>query len=160
MRGYYKRLPEDYLDDDGFFHTQDGGFIDDDGYLHWTGRISSMIKTGGANVSPLEIENAAGKMPELRVGLPVGISHPIMGQVIVLCALKTTGADTDEARVRAFLKQHLAAYKLPKCVLFFKEDELSFTGSAKIQVGPLREAAIARLKSENITIDDHNYGAA
>ena len=160
MRGYYKRLPEDYLDDDGFFHTQDGGFIDDDGYLHWTGRISSMIKTGGANVSPLEIENAAGKMPELRVGLPVGISHPIMGQVIVLCALKTAGADTDEARVRAFLKQHLAAYKLPKCVLFFKEDELSFTGSAKIQVGPLREAAIARLKSENITIDDHNYGSA
>ena len=60
MRGYYKVLPEDFLDENGYFRTKDGGWLDEAGYLHWTGRISGMIKTGGANVSPLEIESRPG----------------------------------------------------------------------------------------------------
>jgi long-subunit acyl-CoA synthetase (AMP-forming) len=45
MRGYYKVEPELYLDDQGFFRTQDGGHLDAEGYLHWSGRLSNLIKT-------------------------------------------------------------------------------------------------------------------
>jgi len=159
MRGYYKKLPEEFLDADGYFHTQDGGYFDEDGYLHWHGRISNMIKTGGANVSPIEIEEVACEMPELRLAHALGMPHPSLGDAIVLCAVKARGAEVDEAGVRAFLTERLARYKLPKCVLFFEPEQLSFTGTSKVQMAPLREAAQRRLAEERVEIDGHRYSA-
>lgn len=161
MRGYYKVPPEEYLDENGFFRTQDAGFLDDEGYLHWTGRISNMIKTGGANVSPVEIEKQLEGYKGLRVGLAVGVPHPTLGEALVLCAVRAEGADGAEASedtVRGYLRSKLAAYKVPRRVLFFGADELSYTGNQKIQVGPLREAALRRLVEEGAEIDGHIYG--
>jgi hypothetical protein len=45
-------------------------------------------------------------------------------------------------------------------VLFFRADELQYTGNQKIQVGPLREAALARLAQEDCEIEGHRYGPA
>ena len=161
MRGYYKVAPEIPFDADGYFHTQDGGWLDADGYLHWTGRLSNLIKTGGANVSPLEIESALPKSPDLRVGLAVGVPHPVLGEAIVLCAVRADGASFDdsarEAEIRAALRGRVAAYKVPRRVLFFDPDELDYTANQKIQVGPLREAALARLQREGAEIEGFRY---
>jgi fatty-acyl-CoA synthase len=157
MRGYYKLPPEKYLDADGFFHTQDGGFFDSDGHLHWTGRLGSMIKTGGANVSPLEIESALKKHPGVRIGVPVGIEHPTLGEVIVLCVVAAEGAAPDAEEIRAFLRGRLAAYKVPKRVFFLGADEIHYTGNQKVQVEPLREVARERLEAEGAEIDGHRY---
>jgi len=157
MRGYYKVAPEEYLDENGFFRTQDGGWLDQDGYVHWTGRISNMIKTGGANVSPVEIERQIEAYKDLRVGLPVGVPHPTLGEALVLCAVPREGAEVSEDAVRSYLRSKLAAYKVPKRVLFFSAAELSYTGNQKIQVGPLREAALRRLEAEEAEIDGHSY---
>ncbi len=160
MRGYYKVLPELYLDEAGFFRTQDGGYIDDEGHLHWKGRLSNMIKTGGANVSPLEIEAVIGNFDKLRVGMAVGLPHPTLGEVIVLCAVPAQGASVDEDEVRAFLRTKLAAYKVPKRVLFFSAEELSYTGTQKIQTEPLRKAALERLAAEGAEIDGYPFATA
>jgi fatty-acyl-CoA synthase len=157
MHGYYKVLPENYLDEDGYFRTQDGGSLDADGYLHWSGRLSNLIKTGGANVSPVEIEEALAKLPGVKVAIPVGIGHPTMGEVIVLCVVPLEDATLDEDEIRQFLRSNLAAYKVPKRVLFFRADELSYTGNQKVQVDPLREAALARLEAEGAEIDGYRY---
>jgi fatty-acyl-CoA synthase len=161
MRGYYKVDPSFCFDSDGYFHTQDGGWLDEDGYLHWTGRLSNLIKTGGANVSPLEVERALAPSDEIRVGLAVGVPHPVLGEAIVLCAVRAEGAAIDEARreaeIRRQLREKLAAYKVPKRVLFFDAGELAYTGNQKIQVGPLREAALARLQQEGAEIDGVSY---
>ena len=157
MRGYYKLPPECYLDEDGFFRSQDSGSIDAEGYLHWSGRLSNIIKQGGANVSPIEIESALGAHPGVKLGVAVGIEHPTLGEAIVLCVVPTEGAHVDESEIRAFLKERLAAYKLPRKVLAFRAGELSYTGNQKVQVGPLREAALARLQTEEIEIDGHRY---
>ena len=162
MRGYYKVDPTLYFDADGYFHTQDGGWLDAEGYLHWTGRLSNLIKTGGANVSPLEIEQALAPSDDIRVGLAVGVPHPVLGEAIVLCAVRAEAAGFDEiAReqsIRAQLREKLAAYKVPKCVLFFEADELDYTANQKIQVGPLREAALGRLQQQGTEIDGVRYG--
>lgn len=155
MRGYYKVAPELAVDANGFFRTQDGGRLDADGFLHWTGRLSNLIKTGGANVSPVEIEGALAKFEKLRVGLPVGVPHPTLGEALVVCAVATDGVTVDEAAVRSFLRERLAAYKVPRKVLFFSADELSYTGNQKIQIGPLREKALERLSG--VEIDGHTY---
>ena len=157
MRGYYKVLPEQSVDENGYFRTQDGGSLDADGYLHWTGRLSNLIKTGGANVSPLEIEAVLAKHPGLKLAIPVGIGHPTLGEVIVLCAVPVEGASPDESEIRAFVRSKLAAYKVPKRVLFFRADELPYTGNQKVQVAPLEQAALRRLEGEGAEIEGHRY---
>jgi fatty-acyl-CoA synthase len=159
MRGYHKVLPEHYLDADGFYRTQDGGSLDADGVLHWSGRLGHLIKTGGANVSPVEIERALDAHPEVKVGVPVGIGHPTLGEVIVLCVVPVEGATPEPDEIRDFLRSRLAAYKLPRKVLFFRADELSYTGNQKVQPGPLREAAQRRLEAEGAVIEGYRYGA-
>jgi fatty-acyl-CoA synthase len=158
MKGYHKVEPELYLDAEGFFRTQDGGSLDAEGLLHWTGRLSNLIKTGGANVSPLEIETALAAHPALRVALAVGVPHPTLGEAIVLCAVPREGSLPGEEEVRAVLRSKLAAYKVPRRVLFFRPDELSYTGSQKIQADPLRRAALARLEAERAEIAGFRYG--
>jgi acyl-CoA synthetase (AMP-forming)/AMP-acid ligase II len=157
MRGYYKVRPELVLDTQGFFRTQDGGSLDERGHLHWTGRLSNLVKTGGANVSPVEVEGALTGYEKLRAGLAVGVPHPTLGEALVLCAVASEGASPSEAEVREFLRARLAAYKVPRRVLFFRPDELSYTGNQKIQVGPLREQALARLRAEGAVIEGHAY---
>jgi len=158
MRGYAKLDPEAAFDGEGYFRTQDGGSLDADGLLHWTGRLSGLIKTGGANVSPVEVEAALRGHPGLRAALAVGVPHPSLGEAVVLCAIPREGAAPEAEEIRAFLRERLAPYKLPRCVLFFRPDELAYTGNQKIQMGPLREAALARLAAGRVEIAGHVYG--
>jgi acyl-CoA synthetase (AMP-forming)/AMP-acid ligase II len=145
MKGYLKTAPEDVFDEDGFFATGDAGFVDEQGHLHWVGRTSGLIKTGGANVSPVEIENELLEDPDLACALAVGVPHETLGEMVVVCAVAQEGHAVTEDDVRAFLKGRLANYKLPRRVLFFAEDELSMTGNAKIRTDELRRLAITRL---------------
>jgi acyl-CoA synthetase (AMP-forming)/AMP-acid ligase II len=157
MRGYYKVLPERVLDPSGFFHTQDGGSLDAAGRLHWTGRLGNLIKTGGANVSPVEIQELLESHTEVRVGIAVGIPHPTLGEVVVLCAVRTDGSALSEDDLRAWLRARLAVYKVPRRIFFFAPGDLSYTGNQKVQAGPLREAALARLEEEGVVIDGYGY---
>ena len=83
--------------------------------------------------------------------------HPVLGEVIVLCAVRAAGASLEEEAIRELLRGRLAAYKVPKRICFFDAEELSFTGNQKLQVGPLRELALARLRSEKANIDGVLY---
>jgi len=157
MIGYYKVDPENYFDAEGYYRSADGGHIDEAGYVHWTGRMSNMIKTGGANVSPLEIEQTLADYPGLRAAVVFGAPHPSLGEVIVLCVAALKGQTLDAAKIQAFLKDKLAAYKRPKLVLLFEETDLDFTGNQKIQVDKLKVKALARMKAEGVVIDGVNY---
>jgi acyl-CoA synthetase (AMP-forming)/AMP-acid ligase II len=159
MRGYYKVEPEHVFDRDGFFRTQDGGSLDADGHLHWTGRLSGSIKTGGANVSPVELERVLAAYPGLRVAAAVGVPHPTLGEVLVLCAVPLAGAPTpDEAAIQAFVRERLAPYKVPRRVLLFSERDFQYTANQKVQLAPLRELALRRLAAEGAEIAGHRYG--
>ena len=159
MRGYYKVEAEHAFDRDGFFRTQDGGSLDAEGHLHWTGRLSGLIKTGGANVSPVEVERVLAAYPGLRIATAVGVPHPTLGEVLVVCAVAASGAPTpDEAALQAFVRERLAPYKIPRRVLFFAASEFEYTANQKVQVAPLREAALRRLEAERAEIAGHRYG--
>ena len=157
MSGYHKVSPEEVFDSDGYFHTKDGGSLDSDGYLHWTGRLGDLIKTGGANVSPREIELALDDNHELHAAQAVGVPHPTLGEVIIVCAVSAEGAHPTEEGVREFLRGKLASYKLPRRTFFFTPDQLELTGNQKIRLEPLRQAALARLEAEGALIAGHRY---
>ena len=144
MKGYYKVAAEECFDADGFFHTGDAGELDDAGYLYWTGRVTDLIKTGGANVSPVEIEEALVRHPGLKAALAVGVPHPTLGEEVVVCAVAHEGNAVDEEDVRTFLRGKIASYKIPRRVVFVADADLDFTGSAKIRTEKLRALAAQR----------------
>jgi len=150
MLGYLKKLPEECFDEDGFFHTGDAGYVDAESFLHWTGRMTDMIKSGGANVSPIEIEETLLRYPRLKAALAVGVPDDKLGEMVVLCAVAHDEASVDEDDVRRFLRGRVASYKIPRRVLFFDEDELSLTGNAKIRSDELRKLALQRLSTSDV----------
>ena len=153
MKGYVKVPRENTFDAEGFFRTGDAGHVDSDGFLHWTGRTSDMIKTGGANVSPVEIETALLHHPALKAAGAVGLPHETLGQIVVVVAVAQDGARVDEDDVRAFLRGRIASYKIPRRVIFVGEQDLTLTGNQKIRPEDLRTLAGARLARDGGSID-------
>jgi acyl-CoA synthetase (AMP-forming)/AMP-acid ligase II len=145
MLGYLRVAREDTFDDQGFFRTGDCGFVDDEGRLHWHGRLSDIIKTGGANVSPLEIDAVLAGCPGVKIAATVGIPHATLGELVVACIVLEAGASLNESDVRAFVSKSLSSYKVPRRVLFLQETDLTLTGSNKVKTAPLREFAARRL---------------
>lgn len=156
MRTYYKAFPEDVFDDEGWFRTRDAGWLGEDGHLHWTGRLSNLVKTGGANVSPVEVETRAMELGTLAVAAAFGLPHPTLDQALVLCAVPRAGAAVDPASVLAALRPHLASYKLPRRIFLLEEDEVDFTSSDKPRVDALRDLAVRRIVEAG---DDPSWAA-
>jgi acyl-CoA synthetase (AMP-forming)/AMP-acid ligase II len=96
----------------------------------------------------VEIDGVLTGYPGLKIGRTVGVPHDTLGEIVVSCVVPHDGATLEEAAIRDFLKERLASYKVPRRVLFFREDELSMTGNAKVKSGSLRELAAKRLKAE------------
>ncbi|MDX6740812.1 class I adenylate-forming enzyme family protein [Actinocorallia sp. A-T 12471] len=144
MLGYLGTPLDETLDADGFFPTGDGGRLDAEGRLFWEGRLTDLIKTGGANVSPLEVDEALAAHPSVKVAKTVGVPHDTLGEVVVACVVPQ-GPEPDTDELRAHLRTRLAAYKVPRHILYFTEDDLTLTGSNKIKSSDLRALAAARL---------------
>lgn len=147
MSGYLKIPLDESLDSEGFYRTGDGGSVDEHGRLYWDGRLSDVIKTGGANVSPVEVDSVISEFPGIKSANTVGVPHDTLGELVVACIVAKEGTEIAEASLKAFLSERLAKYKIPQHFLFFDEDELTFTSTAKIRVDALREAAVKRINS-------------
>ena len=148
MLGYIGIPMDETLDDEGFFRTGDGGWFDQEGRLHWEGRLNDIIKTGGANVSPVEIDSILKDCPGVKMTQTVGVPHDTLGELVVACIVPHDGAVLDEATVRAFAREQLASFKVPRRVLFFDQNELSLTGTAKIKTADLKTLVVKRLEAE------------
>lgn len=146
MLGYVGIALDETLDDEGFYRTGDGGYVDVRGRLYWTGRLNDIIKTGGANVSPVEVDSVLIQCPGVRLSQTIGVPDDLLGELVVACIVPHEGAVLDEATVRRFAQQQLASYKVPRRVLFFQESDMQTTGSAKIKTAELRKLALKQLK--------------
>jgi fatty-acyl-CoA synthase len=149
MRGYVKVPPEDVFDDEGYFHTGDLGFFDEKGLLHWTGRVTSMIKTSGANVAPVEVEEVLESHPEVKRVAVIGIPDPVAGELVIGCVVLSSGATVDENSLREHTRVRLSSYKVPRRILFFDEEEVEFTASEKVNLNALRDLVTKRLEIDS-----------
>lgn len=145
MIGYIGKAPEDTLDEEGFYRTGDGGYIDEVGRLYWEGRLTDIIKTGGANVSPLEIDAVLALCPGVKRAQTVGVPHDTLGEMVVGCVVPHEGASLEESAIRSWLKERLASFKVPRRVLILREDEVEVTGNGKVKTAELRALAGQRV---------------
>lgn len=116
---------------DGWLRTRDLGYLDDDGYLYIVGRTTDMIKVGAFRVSPQEIEEVIAALDGVEETAVAGIPDEVLGQAIKAVVVLRPGADVTAMAVKAYCRQNLAAYKVPKVVEFAAA--LPRTSSGKVQ---------------------------
>lgn len=114
--------------DGGYFRTGDIGHIDDDGYLYILDRRSDLIISGGENIYPKEIEDAASAHASVRKSVVIKQKDPEWGEVPVLLVELEEGSGLDRRAVMTVLEQRLARYKLPKEIHETKEVIMTSTG--------------------------------
>ncbi len=136
----YWRMPEKTKAEfrsDGFFITGDFGVIDTNGYIAIVGRGKDLVISGGFNVYPKEVEGEIDALPGVVESAVIGVAHPDFGEGVTAVVAKKADAALTEAHVIGALKDRLAAYKLPKRVLFV--DDLPRNAMGKVQKALLRE---------------------
>jgi fatty-acyl-CoA synthase len=139
MLGYW-RMPEEtaHAFAGGWLHTGDLGTFDDEGFLHVAGRLKEMIKSGGENVFPAEIERCLLEHPGIAEAAVFGVPDARWGEVPVAAVVARPGAGLTEADVVAHVGARLAGYKKPRFVCFL--DALPRTASTRqVQKTLLRE---------------------
>lgn len=130
MKGYYN-LPEEtaaVFDEHGFFRTGDMGRLDDDGFLYITGRIKEMLIIGGENVFPREIEEILQKHPSVQACAIIGQPDPSRGEVPLAFVEMVEGATFDESELRAYCREQLPQFKVPREIRHLQELPRNATG--------------------------------
>jgi len=118
LNGYYKNPSASWASARNFwFHTGDSGSLDDDGYLYFHGRMNELIRRGGENISPIEIETALIEHPELLEAFVVGVPDAIYGEEIKV-VLVPRYAEFDPRSIREFLSGRVPDFMLPRYVQF------------------------------------------
>jgi fatty-acyl-CoA synthase len=139
--GYYKDEDKNLASftHDGYFRTGDLGFFDEEGYLYFRGRIKEMIKTGGINVAPAEVEEILMAEKAVKVAYVVGVPDAVRDEVIGAVVVVQPGASVTEEALMERCRKDLAAYKLPRAFRFVKEADLPLTTTGKVQKNRLAD---------------------
>jgi len=139
MMGYLGKSPEECFDEEGYYRTGDCGIVDAEGRFYWEGRLTDMIKTGGANVAPMEVDDVIAKFPGVKRSQTVGVPDELLGEMVVSCVVPADGVELVESEIIAFVKKEVASFKVPRRVLFFTDAEYALTGNEKIKTADLRK---------------------
>lgn len=131
MLGLHKRERAEVFTSDGWYRTGDGGHLDDHGHFHFTGRLGDLIKSGGTNVSPREVEAVLDDHPEVVRSVVVGIPAGDRGEDVA--AAVVVRSSVDPADLLAAAREQLSAYKVPRhLVVLADDDELPWLDSGKV----------------------------
>jgi o-succinylbenzoate---CoA ligase len=106
------------VDAHGWLHTNDLGRLDEEGYLYVLGRSDQVIVSGGENVSPEEVEQVLLEHPGVEDAGVAGEDDPEWQQAVVAHVVLVESAKVPEEELRAFCRERLAGYKVPKRIRF------------------------------------------
>jgi len=148
MTGYLGKAPEQCFDAQGFYCSGDGGRIDAQGRFYWEGRLTDMIKTGGANVAPVEVDEVVSRFPGVKRVFTVGVPDDMLGEMVVTAIVPVDGVTLDSAPIVAFCKEQIASFKVPRRVLFFTDSEFAVTGSEKVKPAVVKDLVARALEAE------------
>jgi acyl-CoA synthetase (AMP-forming)/AMP-acid ligase II len=145
-KGYYDLQEETKLafSEDGWLYTGDIGYLDHEGYVLLKGRKKEMYIQGGYNVYPVEVENILMSHPKVSFAAGIGVPDPFLGEVGLYYIIPKEAVAISAEELRAFCKQHLADYKVPRQIVFVKQ--LPQTPAGKIQKSVLKQKYLKQLQ--------------
>ena len=139
MLGYYGKPAEtaQAFDDERWFRTGDMATIDADGFLRYMGRYKDMLKVGGENVDPTEVEAFLEGHPDIAQVKLIGLPDARLGEAPVACVIARAGHTVSIESLRAFCAGRIASFKTPRQVVMV--DGFPMTSTGKVQRALLRE---------------------
>jgi acyl-CoA synthetase (AMP-forming)/AMP-acid ligase II len=126
----------------GWFRTGDEGFVDGEGYLHLTGRLKEIINRGGEKISPREVDEVLLRHPAVAQAVAFAIPHALLGEDVGAAVVLRKGSDVGERELRGFAAERLAAFKVPKTIMFLDQIPKGPTGKVQ-RVGLAARLGIA-----------------
>lgn len=147
MKGYWPQ-PGSGLDEEGWLHTGDIGVMDPDGYFQLVDRSKDMVNVSGNKVYTTQVDDVLHRHPAVLAAAAFGVPDPRRaGSERVLAVVQLKGGHqgtVTPAEIRAFCREHLAPYAVPKHVLF--RDEMPLTVTQKIFKRALRDEVLRQLE--------------
>jgi len=120
-----------------FYLTGDFGFFDSDGYLYLENRRTDLIVSGGENIPTIEIEQAISLFPNIDEVCVFGLPDKEWGEIVAVVYSSKDGSRLDSSALKIFLKERLAAFKVPK--KYFQLDSLPRSAIGKIKRSELKK---------------------
>ena len=145
MRGYWndEEMTREAVDRAGWMHSGDQATVDAEGYCNIVGRIKDMVIRGGENVYPREIEEFLYRHPKVQDVQVVGVPDEKYGEELCAWIKLRDGEEANADEIKAFCKDQIAHFKVPRYVRFVDAFPMTVTG--KIQKFKMRETMIAEL---------------
>lgn len=152
MRGYFddpEKTAEAFTTD-GWLRTGDLGTLDDDGRLTFVGRLKDIIRVGGENVAPAEIEDLLHTHPAVKQAVVVGVPDDRLMEVPFAFVILNEGNDCPAEELRAWVKERLAGFKVPHDLRIVTDfADIGMTASSKIQRNKLAQHATELRKPQH-----------
>jgi acyl-CoA synthetase (AMP-forming)/AMP-acid ligase II len=145
MQGYWNKPAETasaFVD--GWFRTGDLGVLRD-GRLSIRGRLKELIRTGGYNVSPTEVERVIDACPGVGMVVVLGMPDEVYGEAVHAVWTPAPDAQLADAELAQYVRRHLTGYKVPK--RFWRREELPFLANGKLDRNALRREIAAAMVS-------------
>ncbi|MDZ5473018.1 long-chain-fatty-acid--CoA ligase [Bacillus sp. 31A1R] len=138
MKEYYEK-PEETKKTlkNGWLYTGDLATIDEEGYITLVDRKKDMIISGGENVYSIEVEEILYEHPQVLEAAIIGLPDEVWGEAVCAVVVPKEGQTIDEDELKAFCRQKLAGYKVPRKI--FIEAQLPRNASGKILKYQLRQ---------------------
>ena len=131
MAAMLRKEREETFEPDGWYRTGDRGYLED-GRVFFLGRYSEMLKSGGANVAPAEVEQALLACPGVAEAYVVGVPHPELGDEVVAVVVAADDHDIVEGDLRSRLKSELSSFKVPKRILVVGASDVPRLATGKV----------------------------
>jgi acyl-CoA synthetase (AMP-forming)/AMP-acid ligase II/acyl carrier protein len=131
--------------DIAWFRTGDVGYLDDDGYLFISGRLKEIINRGGEKIYPSEVDHVLMEHAGVNQAIACAVPDTRLGEEVIAVVVRRTGSAVTERELREFASNRLAAFKIPRRVIFV--DQIPKGPTGKIQrIGLARKLGIESLK--------------
>lgn len=149
MAGYWNEPDKtaSVIDQDGWMRTGDLAVFDADSYCNIVGRLKDLVIRGGENISPREVEEVLFQHPSVQEVQVIGVPDARFGEELCVWIRLKPGADVSSDDVRAFCRDRISPFKIPRYVLFVDEFPMTVTG--KIQKFKMRERSLELLGIDN-----------
>ena len=142
--GYFGNLEQTQasFDNEGYFLTGDLGFVGEDGRVYYRGRLKEMIKTGGINVAPLEIEKILMRYGQTKQAFVFGIPDKVKDEKIIAVIEAEGDQEIDLNGLKKYCRMELASYKIPEQFILRSNEQLPRTSTGKINKPALKSQII------------------
>jgi fatty-acyl-CoA synthase len=144
--GYYNdpQRTADAIDAEGWFHTGDVGLLEEHGILQFRGRIKEMIKTGGINVTPADVELVLEEHPDVRQAIVVGVPDRTRDEIVAALIVLEPGTTLTVDALLAHCRASMAVYKVPRLFEIVPASEVPLTDTGKVSKRLVQDRLAAR----------------